>query len=85
MEAAHVASLAPHLPSEEADEAADAFAAVLTSAMATVFPELPGVCLDFRTDANVRRYLGLRNLEEVSVRGTIPVVKPKRRVPAATG
>lgn len=69
--AAHGASLAPHLPSEEAGEAADAFAAVLTSALASVFPELPDMRLDFRTDANVRRYLDLPNLEEVSARGTI--------------
>ncbi|QXT39058.1 class II aldolase/adducin family protein [Gymnodinialimonas ceratoperidinii] len=69
--ATHGASLAPALTSEGSDPAADAFASVLTSAVSELFPEMGGVCLDFRTDANIRRYLELRDLEEVSARGTI--------------
>lgn len=69
--AAHGASLAPHLPSEGNSDASEAFGAILTLAMARAFPELPGIVVDFRTDANVRRYLDLPDLHEVSARGTI--------------
>jgi rhamnose utilization protein RhaD (predicted bifunctional aldolase and dehydrogenase) len=65
------ASLAPPASSEGSDAAADAFASVLASAVSEVFPELEGVSLDFRTDANIRRYLELEGLDEVAARGTI--------------
>lgn len=69
--AEHGASVATHLPSDPPDGAATTFGARLSDAMTQAFPALGRVATDFRSDPNIRAYLSLANLEEVSARGTI--------------
>lgn len=69
--AAHCASVAPHLPAEPLEGTSRAFAAHLFDAMMATFPALGPMNTDFRSDANIRAFLSLANLEEISARGTI--------------
>ena len=68
--AARGASIAPDLPHDGTSN--PTFEERLTTAIGKVFPTaLPEPVLDYRSDANVRRYTGLADLDDVARRGTV--------------